>query len=157
MESSATRPRNPGSGTRATGGSPVDPPADRPGVPMDSRPAPADGASWAEPPRQEGGEHHLRRAGLPRLTPVWGSAQPPRGVSGALRRGAYAIPEHFARHWMLLVLADRVDVLEDRVGDALAEPFEHLGLETAARHARGNPLAMLAGTALGVWVASRIL
>ena len=51
---------------------------------------------------------------LPR-TPVFGTAQPPRGLSGRLRRAAYGIPDHFARHWMLLILADRVDVLESRV------------------------------------------
>jgi hypothetical protein len=48
-------------------------------------------------------------------TPVFGTAQPPRGLSGRLRAAAYAIPDHFARHWMLLILADRVDVLESRV------------------------------------------
>ena len=47
-----------------------------------------------------------------RPTPVFGTAQPPRGLCGALRRRAYAIPEHHARHWALLLLADRVDVVE---------------------------------------------
>jgi hypothetical protein len=56
--------------------------------------------------------------------PVFGTAQPPRGLSGALRRRAYAIPEHRARHWALLLLADRVDVVEtwvtERPGPAAA-------------------------------------
>jgi MYXO-CTERM domain-containing protein len=46
---------------------------------------------------------------------VFGTAQPPYGLSGALRRGAYAIPEHRARHWMLLMLADRVELVEHRL------------------------------------------
>jgi len=47
-----------------------------------------------------------------RPTPVFGTAQPARGLSGALRTRAYAIPEHHARHWFLLIVADRVDVVE---------------------------------------------
>lgn len=47
------------------------------------------------------------------LTPVFRTAQPPRGVSGAIRRIAYArYSEARAAHWLLLVLADRVDALE---------------------------------------------
>jgi hypothetical protein len=52
-----------------------------------------------------------------RPTPVFGTAQPPRGVSGALRRRAYTIPEHHARHWVMLILADRVDVVETWLGE----------------------------------------
>jgi hypothetical protein len=61
------------------------------------------------------------RAAAGRLRP---DEQPPRppaqtapltAVSGALRRRAYAIPEHHARHWMLLLLADRVELAERRL------------------------------------------
>jgi hypothetical protein len=34
------------------------------------------------------------------------------GLSGMLRRLAYRVPEHRARRWMLLMLADRVDIIE---------------------------------------------
>jgi hypothetical protein len=44
--------------------------------------------------------------------PVSSAAQPPRGLSGVVRRAAYAIPEHQVRHWALLILADRLDFLE---------------------------------------------
>lgn len=50
-----------------------------------------------------------------RLPPVFGTAQPPRGLSGLIRKRAYAIPEHHAAHWMLLLLGDRVDVWEGRL------------------------------------------
>jgi hypothetical protein len=45
---------------------------------------------------------------------VFGTAQPARGVSGAIRRVAYRLPEHRAGRWALLLLADRVDVVEHR-------------------------------------------
>jgi hypothetical protein len=50
-----------------------------------------------------------------RLTPVFGTSTPPRGLSGVIRRAAYRIPEHKAPRWMLLVLGDRVDVWEHRI------------------------------------------
>ncbi len=46
------------------------------------------------------------------LPSVSGTAQPLRGLSGVLRRAAYRIPEHDARHWAMLLLADRVDAVE---------------------------------------------
>jgi transcriptional regulator GlxA family with amidase domain len=49
------------------------------------------------------------------MTPVFGTGQPLHGLSGALRRAAYSIRENKARHWMLLLLADRVEVWERRI------------------------------------------
>ncbi|HSH44258.1 MAG TPA: hypothetical protein VK966_00245 [Longimicrobiales bacterium] len=134
----------------------VDSPDARPGVPMTARPSPAEGATWQRPAYQAGGEDHLHRAGH-ELTPVWGSAQPPHGLSGLMRRVAYRIPEHFARHWLLLLVADRVDVLEDRIGEAMAEPMERIGFDAGARLARGNPLAVLAGAVVGAWIVKKVV
>lgn len=135
----------------------IDGPDARPGVPMESRPERADGAHWDRPERQADGDAHLVRAGLDRPTHVFGTAQRPRGLSGALRRGAYRIPEHYARHWMLLLLADRIDVAEARLSDALAGPLESAGMERGARAVRANPLGVVAGALLGAWVAARVV
>lgn len=89
----------------------------RPGVPYETAPRPLPGAHWIAPVRQVPHVTVLHRAGLARLTPVFGTASPPHGISGKLRRIAYDIPEYRARHWMLLLFADRVDVIEsDPVG-----------------------------------------
>ena len=67
-------------------------PEARPGVPMEwDPPHPAGAAHWREPERQPDPGHVLKRKGLDRLTPVFGTATPPRGLSGVLRRAAYAI------------------------------------------------------------------
>jgi hypothetical protein len=50
-----------------------------------------------------------------RLTNVFGTCQPPHGLSGLIRRVAYRIPEHKAGRWMLLLFGDRVDVWESRL------------------------------------------
>lgn len=55
----------------------------------------------------------------PNLTPVFGVASPPRGLSGLLRDYAFRYGEGTNRHWMTLLIADRIDVIESTVIDAL--------------------------------------
>lgn len=131
--------------------------AQRPGVPMETKPKKARGARWETPARQRGADQHLHRAGLDRATPIVGTAQPPRGLSGALRRSAYHIPEHFARHWLLLMLADRVDVMENRLGELLEQPLRSAGLDDQADRVSANPLPAVAGVLFGMWLLKKSL
>ena len=85
----------------------------RPGVPRERRER--DVRPRGEPPAPQRGAALLARSGLRAPTPVFGTAQPARGLSGALRRVAYRIPEQRTGRWALLLAADRVDVLEHRV------------------------------------------
>ncbi len=88
----------------------------RPGVPRELRPEVRGGAHWEAPEQQaRPGVQVLKRASLEELTPVFGTTAPPRGLSGLLRRVAYGIPEYRVKHVLLLLLADRVDVLESLV------------------------------------------
>ncbi len=41
--------------------------------------------------------------------PVFGTAVPLRGLSGAIRRLADRAPDHKPRHWVLKMLGDRVE------------------------------------------------
>lgn len=135
----------------------TDAPGDRPGIPQEAEAPAASGAHWARPPAQAGRERRLHHAGLAEATPVFGTAQPPRGVSGIIRRKAYEIPERQAKHWALLFLADRVDVLEDRLGPALAGPLEGLGFHAGSSWVRANPFGALAGVVVGAWLTKRVL
>jgi hypothetical protein len=54
----------------------------------------------------------------PNLTPTFGASRPPHGLSGRLRDYAYEFGEASNRHWMTLVLADRVDMVETMIMDA---------------------------------------
>jgi len=87
----------------------------RPGVPLESDPAPHETSHWDAPTAQRSDITVFTRAGGPGLTPVFGTAQPPSRISGAIRAFAYRIPEIRARHWMLLLAADRVDQWEHRL------------------------------------------
>ena len=88
-------------------------PADRPSYPKGIEAE--TGAHWDFPerqpelwPRERSTEHKF-------LTPVFGTAQPLKGLSGAIRRYAYTFSEGQTAHWLLLIAGDRVDVVESRI------------------------------------------
>ncbi|WP_437587707.1 hypothetical protein [Sorangium sp. So ce1000] len=85
---------------------------DRPGVPRELPPRVLESAHWLEPEQQPIEGIVLRHAGRARPTPVFSTALPPRGASGALRRVAYNVPDHWISHWLALFIADRVDVVQ---------------------------------------------
>ena len=89
--------------------------SERPGVPMEHAPHALTPAAPQHLERQRQRRGQVRRVGLRQMTPVFGTGQPLSGVSGLVRRLAYSIRETKARHWMMLLLADRVDVLEHRI------------------------------------------
>ena len=84
-------------------------PADRPSYPKLQYPADT-GAHWDFPERQPGGEGRERSIEHAFVTPVFGTAQPLKGVSGAVRRLAYRrFSEGRLAHWLLLIVGDRID------------------------------------------------
>ncbi len=88
-------------------------PVTRPGVPREREVG--DTGAWWERPDPQPLADLLSREGVRRATPVFGTAQPARGLSGLFRRAAHRMPERRASRWALLFVADRVDVLEHRV------------------------------------------
>jgi hypothetical protein len=88
-------------------------PKDRPSVPREKFDPGATGARWDFPERQPETFPRERSIEHKFLTPVFGTTCPPRGLSGAMRRYAYAkYSEGRAAHWLLLLAADRVDAKE---------------------------------------------
>lgn len=87
-------------------------PLDRPGVPREfDPPQPLASAHWIRPEPQQSEPQPLVGVGR-QLTPVYSVANPPRGLSGAVRRLAYRVPDYSPRRWALLILSDKIDVLE---------------------------------------------
>ena len=110
----------------------------RPGVPRERRvTGEGNRGELAEPQRGPG---VLSRSGLRMRTPVFGTAQPARGLAGSVRRAAYRLPEHRAGRWALLLAADRLDVVAHRArrGWWLIPTFAAVvvGYAVAARAAR---------------------
>jgi hypothetical protein len=95
-------------------------PADRPSVPKESFDLPPTGAHWNFPERQpelQPRERSVEHASLP---PVFGTTAPLHGLSGVLRRLAYArYSEARSAHWLMLLAADRVDAQESHLRSML--------------------------------------
>jgi len=84
-------------------------PADRPSYPRE-RTDLFTGAHWDVPEDQPELQPRERSIEHLRLTPVFGTVAPLHGLSGAVKRLAYArFSEARAAHWLLLVLGDRID------------------------------------------------
>jgi len=91
-------------------------PKDRPSVPKLQFQEDLTGAHWEFPDRQPEKRPRERSIEHAFLTPVFGTGQPPKGLSGAIRKLSYArYSEGRAAHWLLLVLADRVDAVEEHL------------------------------------------
>src|SRR4051794_32141411 len=117
-------------------------PSDRPSVPRERFDLGATGAHWNFPerqpekwPRERSIEHEI-------LTPVFGTAQPPKGLSGAIRKLSYArYSEGRAAHWLLLMAADRVDTLESTLASFVTRRPDNLVTETGIlSEAKGHGL-----------------
>lgn len=75
------------------------------------------GSQWERPPRQKTTVEILRSTERPILSAVVGESIPPRGLSGQLRRLAYRYSENEFRHWIPLLIADRINECEGIVDD----------------------------------------
>jgi hypothetical protein len=94
-----------------------------------------------------------------RLTPVFGTSCPPRGLSGRLRDFGYTFSEGRLARWLTLMFADRVNVVEDVLSDLaqLRVPNlpKEMGLKSELRYNRAG-LARKAAVA-GLCVAAYIV
>lgn len=59
----------------------------------------------------------LKSIERPVITTVFGTSTPPSGLSGVLRRFAFKYSEGSGVHWMTLVLADRINMIEGIIDD----------------------------------------
>ena len=93
--------------------------------------------------------HSIERPGVTR---VFGTSTPPAGLSGAIRRFAYKYSEATAAHWMTLILADRVDVIQGKINDlkhgVLPNPWIERGWRAEWKHNRTAFVTRAATTAL---------
>jgi len=98
------------------------------------------GVSWQRPVQQQPEIEVLHSNERPDLTAVFGTAPPPSGISGMLRRYAFTYSESDYRHWLPLVLADRIGVYEGIAADLgrgyIPNILAERGLKAAWKHNR---------------------
>ena len=75
------------------------------------------GYAWERPQQQPISVEVLHSNERPDVTAVFGTSTPPSGPSGAIRRLAFKYSESSYGHWLPLMLADRVSVVEGLVED----------------------------------------
>ena len=75
------------------------------------------GYSWERPLQQPITVEVLHSNERPDVTSVFGTSTPPLALSGVLRRIAFRYSESSYGHWLPLMLADRVSVVEGVLSD----------------------------------------
>ncbi|MBP1807051.1 hypothetical protein [Rubellimicrobium aerolatum] len=98
--------------------------------------------TWERPVQQRPDVEVLMSIEHNRLPAVVGTSTPPSGLSGAMRRAAFRYSESDWTHWLILLGADRVNMVEGVLSD-LAQgrvpniPAE-MGVRAAWRHDRAG-------------------
>ncbi|MDQ3288817.1 MAG: hypothetical protein M3Q42_11275 [Pseudomonadota bacterium] len=114
----------------------------RPAVPMERTPPRLEGVHWDEPEQQRQTVELLQSIERPGIPPVFGTSVPPSGASGWIRRRAFRRSENDIRHWTMLLMADRVNVVEGVLQDVRRSP--------------ATPIVLGAlGVLAAMWVAGR--
>lgn len=150
-------------------------PAMRPGVPREANPPGGTGAHWEEPERQIPRIKILVSNEHAGLTPVFGTSCPPQGLSGKVREWAFRFSEGQKPHWLLLILADRINevegILESVFAGKVNNPLHEMGLKSELKNSafrsrfgqhrtdvkrQGRELMLVAGLGLGYWVVKRL-
>jgi hypothetical protein len=117
-------------------------PAQRPAVPMERTPPRLPHVHWDEPEHQHSSVEVFHSTERPGLTPVYGTTVPPSGLSGQLRGVAFRYSENDVRHWLMLLGADRINVVEGLLSDLahghVPNIFKEMGLGAEWRYNRAG-------------------
>ena len=106
---------------------------------------------WARPPVQRSEVEILQSIEHKQRPAVFGTSTPPSGLSGMLRRGAFRYSESHWAHWLMLMGADRVNVVEGIVQDLARAKVPNIpaemGMRSEWKHNRKGLVTKLAVTA----------
>lgn len=109
------------------------------------------GLTWDRPARQTAEVEILQSVEHNRRPAVVGTSTPPSGVSGMIRRYAFRRSESDWWHWLLLMGADRLNVVEGVVEDVAQGRVPNIpgemGIRAAWQHNRKGVLLKLGATA----------
>jgi hypothetical protein len=114
--------------------------------------------NYERPPQQEVNIEVLHSIERPSVTSVFGTSTPPHGLSGAIRRFAFKYSESTYAHWVPLVVADRIDVVQGIIDDLkhghVPNIFAEKGWKAEWKH---NPKALITKIAVTVVVAGMLV
>ncbi len=127
----------------------------RPAVPKERIPARDIGVHWDFPEQQPVTVEILKSTERPAITAVFGTTNPPRGLSGLMRRFAFKFSENDLRHWFILLFADRVNMVEGIIEDLarghVPNVLAEMGIKAEIKHnKKGLVVKVLAVSAMGI-------
>jgi len=98
------------------------------------------GYSWERPTQQPLDVEILHSNERPNVPATFGTSTPPAGISGVIRREAFKYSENSYGHWLPLMLADRVGVVEGVLDDLahghVPNIFGEMGWKAEWKHNR---------------------
>lgn len=111
------------------------------------------GYSWERPPQQPINVEVLHSNERPNVSATFGTSTPPAGLSGVIRREAFKYSENSYGHWVPLMLADRVNMVEGVLADLsygqVPNIFGEMGWKAEWKHNRKSLMTrVLVGAAL---------
>lgn len=114
-----------------------------------------EGYSWERPTQQPVDVEVLHSNERPNVSATFGTSTPPAGLSGVIRRAAFKYSENSYAHWLPLMLADRVGVVEGVLEDLshghVPNIFGELGWKAEWKH---NRTRLVTRVAVGAVLAS---
>jgi hypothetical protein len=110
-----------------------------------------EGYTWERPEQQPVDIEVLHSVERPNIPAVFGTAQPPSGLSGAIRRFAFKYSESSYGRWLPLAMADRIGevegIFEDLKKGHVPNLFAEHGLKSEWKYNRKNFVLKSAVTA----------
>ena len=127
-------------------------PLDVPAYPMKRRTENDNkGMIWERPEQQPAVVEILKSNERPNLTAVFGTSVPPSGLSGKLRRYAFKYSESSYGHWLPLLAADRINMIEGIIDDIKKGTFPNIFAELGGKsELKHNPKGLARKIAVGV-------
>lgn len=114
--------------------------------------------NWDRPEQQAETVEILKSNERPNLTAVYGTSSPPSGLSGIIRRYAFKSSESEYGHWLPLLLADRVNVVEGIIDDLskghIPNIFAERGWKAEWKH---NPKGLTQKVLIGAVVTTAVI
>ncbi len=94
----------------------------------------------------------------PSVSSVFGTSVPPSGLSGKLRRQAFRFSEGNWNHWLALLLADRVNMVEGVIDDVKKGQFPNIFVERGwTAEWKYNKRGLIKNIAIGAAITASLL
>ena len=114
--------------------------------------------NWERPAQQPVEIEVLQSNERPGVSAVFGTSVPPSGLSGSIRRYAFKFSESEYGHWLPLLVADRVNVVEGIIDDFrhghIPNIFAEKGWKAEWKH---NPKGLVMKVATTALIATAVI